>query len=234
MTEYVWLCGEYHFASLYSCRMPMSSIASARSLPSPGPATVRLACIRVGIEFFGEEQTRDNLFPIIRSMELRIQPPARVALTYQTIRNYKATSQPNGITLNEAPVQREMAHATGSLRIFVNVPLKQIDAFSTILMGVGYWGQTSGLVWCQEVQQALPNDEHCMTPLTHVDPSRQIGTLFTATTTEFRNGTVQWEELMPDHAAKHTHAIVPTVYVWPLSICERHRGGTILGHRSHG
>jgi hypothetical protein len=31
----------------------MSSVASARALPAPGPATVRLALIRTGIEVFG-------------------------------------------------------------------------------------------------------------------------------------------------------------------------------------
>jgi len=48
----VWIAADYHFPSTYSCRIPMSSANCASVMPAQGPATVRLALIRVGIELF--------------------------------------------------------------------------------------------------------------------------------------------------------------------------------------
>jgi hypothetical protein len=75
LAHLTWLAAEYHLPSLYSCRVPMSSMNSALALPAPGPATVRLALIRTGIEVFGLEYVRDELFPQIRAMGIRIHPP---------------------------------------------------------------------------------------------------------------------------------------------------------------
>ncbi len=61
--------------------IPMSSANSAPVMPAPGPATVRLALIRVGIEAFGGEITREELFPLLRSAAVRIRPPERVAIS---------------------------------------------------------------------------------------------------------------------------------------------------------
>jgi hypothetical protein len=73
----IWLAADYHFPSTYSCRIPMSSMSSARVAPAPGPATVRLALIRRGIELFGIEGVRDELFPTIRALSVRVRPPER-------------------------------------------------------------------------------------------------------------------------------------------------------------
>jgi len=125
----IWLTADYRFVAVFSYRMPMSSSAAARVLPTPGPATVRLALVRTGFELFGEEVTRETLFPTIRAMAVRIQPPEQVALSWQTIRRYKATSKRDAVILNEAPTEREMAHTGGTLRIAVNVPPRQEEPF---------------------------------------------------------------------------------------------------------
>ena len=49
----VWIAADYHFPSTYSCLIPMSSMNSASVMPAPGPATIRLALLRTGIERFG-------------------------------------------------------------------------------------------------------------------------------------------------------------------------------------
>jgi len=77
--SWAWIAADYHFPSTYSCRIPMSSISTALAMPTPGPATVRLALIRTGIKLFGLEMTREELFPVIRDMTVRVRPPERVA-----------------------------------------------------------------------------------------------------------------------------------------------------------
>jgi hypothetical protein len=194
----IWLIADYVFATLYSARMPMSSVTAARVLPTPGPATVRLALVRTGFELFGEEMTRQVLFPTIRAMAVRIQPPEQVALSWQTIRGYKATSKRDAVILNEAPTEREMAHTAGTVRIAVNVPPHQEELFRAALAGVGFWGQASGLAWCTQVVQEAPDPARYIVPLRMVQRTRQVGTLFTGLATEFRDDTVRWEEVMPE------------------------------------
>jgi hypothetical protein len=224
----IWLTADYRFGSVFSYRMPMSSITAARVLPTPGPATVRLALVRVGFELFGEETTRELLFPTIRAMAVRIQPPEQVAISWQTIRGYKATSKRDAVILNEAPTEREMAHTAGILRIAVNVPPHQEDLFRAALAEIGFWGQASGLAWCAQVVQEVPDPARCIMPLRQVQRTQQVGTLFTGLATEFRDNSVEWEEVMPELMEKQSQAIKPEVYVWPLCIREQCSTGMIL------
>src|SRR5712692_5726403 len=103
-----WLAADYHLPAAYSCRVPMSSITSALALPAPGPATVRLALIRVGIEVFGIEYVQSVLFPHICAMPIHIRPPERVAFTSHVLRAYKVEEKTQ--ETNEAPISREVAH----------------------------------------------------------------------------------------------------------------------------
>jgi hypothetical protein len=74
----------------------MSSISSAKTLPSPGPATVRLALIRSGIELFDLNYIRAELFPIIRSMNVQVIPPEQVAISTQRLKHYKNSADGSG------------------------------------------------------------------------------------------------------------------------------------------
>src|SRR5713226_5802206 len=112
-----WLAAAYHFPSTYSCRLPMSSMASALVSPAPGPATVRLALIRVGIEVFGIEYVQSVLFPHICAMPIHIRPPERVAFTSHVLRAYKVEEKTQ--ETNEAPISREVAHAEGLMTIYL-------------------------------------------------------------------------------------------------------------------
>jgi type IV secretory pathway protease TraF len=85
----VWVAADYHFPSTYSCRILMSSMSSAPVMPAPGPATVRLALIKAGIECFGLDAVRDEFFPILRSAPVLVRPPRRVAISQHLLRGYK-------------------------------------------------------------------------------------------------------------------------------------------------
>jgi hypothetical protein len=224
----IWLTADYRFGAVFSYRVPVSGITTARVLPTPGPATVRLALVRTGFEFFGEQVTRAVLFPAIRTMAVRIQPPERVALTQQTLRGFKATKKQAEVTLNEAPIQREMAHATGALCIAVNIPPTQENMFRELLAGIGYWGQASGLAWCTRITNEAPDAALCIRPIRLIHGTQQVATLFSDQATEFRNDTIAWEEVIPALSTQPSRAIKPEAYVWPLRVCEQHSSGRIL------
>jgi hypothetical protein len=224
----IWLTAEYTFASLFSYRIPMSSSVAARALPTPGPATVRLALVRTGCELFGEEITRDVIFPTIRAMAVRIQPPEQVAFSWQTIRGHKATSKRDAVILNEAPTEREMAHTAGVVRIALTIPPAQESLFRELLAGIGYWGQASGLAWCTRITNDAPDAALCIRPIRLMHGTQQVGSLFSGLATEFRSSTVEWKEMIPELSEQQSCAIKPEVYVWPLRVCEQHSAGLML------
>ncbi len=155
-TQLSWLAAEYHFPSTYSCRLPCSSMSSALVSPAPGPATVRLALLRVGLEFFSREVVRDSLFPWIRAASVLIRPPERVALSGQVLRAYKADEDEGHVSFGESVIYREMAHAEGTMTVYLELPLKECETGKTLLRNIGYWGQARSFATCLDVCEQAP------------------------------------------------------------------------------
>src|SRR5260370_14035923 len=161
----VWLAADYHFPSTYSCRIPMSSMSSAPVMPAPGPATVRLALIRTGIECFGLDAVRDELFPILRSAPVRVRPPERVAISHHARHGYRWSSdKAKRRTAQESIIVREMAHAGGPMTIFLQVPEDFEQRLRVVLQTIGYWGQSSSLASCLGVTNTSPVPVHTSLP----------------------------------------------------------------------
>ena len=219
----IWLAADYHFPSTYSCRIPMSSMSSALAMPAPGPATVRLALIRTGIELFGLETMRDELFPILRAMPVRIRPPVRVAISPQTLRAYKwSGSKHKGETLQESIITREMAHASGPMTVFLQIPAAVEQPMRTLLQAVGYWGQSSSLTSCLSVTQTPPTSGECATPLVALDASLPLQPFFSCLATEFSSRRLVWYDVVREEGRRKVKALRLDIYVWPLIIDYRH------------
>jgi hypothetical protein len=161
-------------------------------------------------------------------MAVRIQPPQRIAVSQQRVRGYKATKKRETITINESLLLRDMAHSAGSLRIGINVPSAAESLFRELFTGIGYWGQASGLAWCQHVEQEVPDPTSCIRPLRQVQRTRQVSMLFTGLATEFRDNNAEWKDIVPELQERQSHALQPNVYVWPLRVIEQRSTGIIL------
>ncbi len=213
--------------------MPMSSMSSGRTLPAPGPATVRLALVRRGIELFGIEYTREVLFPIIRASEIAIQPPKRVAISIQRIRTFKASivSDLEGAHIDESIGYREFAHASGAMTIYLKIPKHYVNEFSELLMAIGYWGQASSFAHCLRVTWASPATGEYAVPLRLLNGTISVQKLVSCVASDFRNNKVLWEEIMPELHAKQSSAIQPEIYLWPMIILEQQGNHKILLRR---
>jgi len=226
----IWLCAEYHFPTDYSLRVPLSSATSALALPAPGPATVRLAIIRVGIELFGVDQVRDKLFPIIRAIPVRIKPPARVAISKQFLQLIKVSDSGQS---GQSVGYREVAQADGAMSVFINVPDHTVNIFTRILWDVGYWGQASSLTCCLGVSNRRPQPGECATSLATAwkkssrDNNKRAA--FTCLATEFRDHHVSWREVVTSAGNNVANAVVkPEIYIWPLQIIEQYSSHKLL------
>jgi hypothetical protein len=192
-----WLAADYHFPATYSCRLPFSSPNSALISPAPGPATVRLALIRVGVEIFGKDVVRDLLFPTIRSASVLIRPPERVAMSGQVLRAYKVVEKKRHVSYQESVVYRQMAHAEGTMTVYLELPLQERNMWETLLMNIGYWGQTSSFASCLGVQERAPLRSECIRPLEGLSERTIIRPYSSCLHSEFRDAKVTWQEVVP-------------------------------------
>jgi hypothetical protein len=105
----------------------MTSMAYAMAMPAPGPATVWLALIRKGIELFGLETMRQEIFPTVRAVPIRIRPPERVAMSQHRLRAYKweLDKQRKQEVIQESVILREMAQADGLLAVYLQIPVQE-------------------------------------------------------------------------------------------------------------
>ncbi|NWJ94205.1 MAG: hypothetical protein HXX20_00315 [Chloroflexi bacterium] len=229
-TNFIWLSAEYNFAAMYSCRIPLTSIGSATVMPAPGPATVRLALIRTGIELFGIDYVRDKLFATIRSTKIYIRPPERIAISNQLIRAYKYNAGRLGEedSIQETITYREFVHPMGTMFIYLQIPDVLETDLNQILKAIGYWGQSNSLAYCLNIRQTDPEPNECAIPLRSFKLNGSVRNFFSCVTSEFRDEKVEWDEVMPFLQATKPDAVRVEIYVWPMVIYQQHSNGKIL------
>lgn len=234
----IWLAADYHLPATYSCRIPMSSMTHAPTLPTPGPATVRLALLRCSLELFGHDLTRGEVFPILRAMAVRIRPPEAVAISLQRLRAFKwvkdkQTKQPR---LQESLMLREMAHAQGVLTVALQIPAEEEARFRALCQAIGYWGHTDSFACCLAVHRGEPPEEECVLPLHQLGLEGCVQPYFSGLATEFGHQQLSWEDVTTEitgreHRSKH-QALMLDLYVWPLVLLRAHDGGKLFQRRS--
>jgi hypothetical protein len=216
----LWLAAHYHFPGTYSLRIPLSSANAAQVLPAPGPGTVRLALIRTGVELFGLRATRNDLFPSLRAIQMRIRPPARIAMTPQRLHAHKWSSkQP---LPQRSLVTREMAQTSDLLTIYLQIPTQEEQDYRRLLQSVGYWGQSDSLTTCIGISQQRPLPGEYMMPLAALSPTSPVQSFFLCLTSEFRHSHLSWEEVVVATPAKHEPFLRLDLSLWPL--LKQHRG----------
>jgi len=204
-------------------------MSSVKALPAPGPATIRLALLRTGIEIFGENYTRNIIFPTVRARSIYIRPPEQVSLSNQTLRAYKGDPAQQG---EDALVYREVAHATGPVTIYLDTPQQHESIFNELLMAIGYWGTADSLVYCNVIHRMAPTPEECITPLRRLTHPKAIRPFFTCLVAELCRTSISWHELMPMVSAAKQDVFRIEVYIWPMVICNRDSSGTNLSRCS--
>ncbi len=226
----LWLAADYHFPSTYSCRIPMSSAGSAMITPAPGPSTVRLALIHSGIELFGLKTTQHDLFPVIRSAPIQIQPPEKVAISLHRLRAHKWEKGKVGKQdrFQVSVILREMAHATEPCTVFIEVPSIEEERFRRLLQAIGYWGKTDSLTYCMSITQHPPDTAICVVPLRTLQSGQPVGHFFACLLTEFRDQQVTWEEIVPTLVGSQHLAFHLDVYVWPMLVEHKPGGSKLL------
>jgi hypothetical protein len=218
----VWLAAEFTFAATYSIREAVTSATFARACPVPETGTVKLALIKVAVELYGEMKTKQDLFPIIRDMDISIRPPSHIGVSGQFLRAFKNKSLNNG-EVEYSISNREHLHTSGQLIIYYRILEKNQNVIKTLSQAIGYWGQGNSLTYCLSVGILKPELGECITRLETITPQGLKDYQLCYLTDIDSNAT--WDDVI---TGKGTFL---SLYVLPLKLDEQKRNGKVLKYK---
>jgi hypothetical protein len=128
-------------------------------------------------------------------------------------------------------VYRQMAHAEGTVTVYLELPRQKHKMWETLLMNIGYWGQTSSFATCLEVQERAPLKSECVQPLEGLSEQNIIRPFFSCIHSEFRDADVTWQEVVPFdglQTRREQNPLKLEVYIWPLQVVKQDSQHTLL------
>lgn len=99
---------EFHVVSLFSFRTLHTNAHSARTLPCPTPAGVKLAILAKLLDEPGESRDPQALLDWLAPIAVWWRPPRRLAVSTATVRTYKADGPDRPLTMSRG--MREYAY----------------------------------------------------------------------------------------------------------------------------
>lgn len=116
-----------------------------------------------------------------------------------------------------------MAHASGPLTVFLQIPQDVEQRLRVVLRAIGYWGQSSSLVSCLGVTTSSPVPGECARPLAELDGTLPLRPYFSCLATEFRSVQMAWSDLLSNgEDTQQKEALRLEVYVWPMLTVYHH------------
>jgi hypothetical protein len=85
---------------------------------------------------------RQEVFPTVRAVPIRIRPPERVAMSQHRLLAYKwaMDKQRKQEVIQESVILREMAQADGPLAVYLQIPVQEEQRYCALLSMIGYRG----------------------------------------------------------------------------------------------
>ncbi|MGB9714984.1 MAG: hypothetical protein ACPL1G_01010 [Thermodesulfovibrionales bacterium] len=139
-----WISAELHFASLYSYRMPNLSPGYALTSLIPSPAALRLALVDSAIKSTGKVSYGEEVFEIVKSSPLEIEPPEKVVVLKFFIKRLKP-SKSKEKSFEESFGVREYCHFWGPLRIYLEISERE-DEIANLFRILRRLGTTDSIV----------------------------------------------------------------------------------------
>ncbi len=121
-----WIWAELDFASLYSYRMPNLSPGYALTSPLPSPAALRLALVDAAIRSTGKVSYGEEIFEIIKSAPLEMEPPESLTVLKFFIKRLKP-SKPPKTGFEESFGVREYCHFLGPLKFYLKISDREVE-----------------------------------------------------------------------------------------------------------
>ncbi len=136
---------DIHVVSLFSFRTLHTNAHSARTLPCPTPAGVKLAILARLLDQPGLQRDPQALLDWLAPLAVWWRPPARLAVSTATVRTYKADGPDRSLTMSRG--MREYAHLSDEFGLALGpVPYDQRDLLTAALARIRALGTADSLV----------------------------------------------------------------------------------------
>ncbi len=142
-----WVCASLHFPAFFSYRIPNLSPSYALTSIIPGPSSLRLALVDVAIKLKGSVDYGKEIFNLIKSVRLEIEPPDRVSVIKFFIKRLKP-SKTKSSSFEESFGLREYCHFVGPIKIYFDLPNRE-EEIAELLEKLRRVGTSDSLVSCQ-------------------------------------------------------------------------------------
>jgi hypothetical protein len=141
-----WIHANLHFAGLFSYRIPNISPGYALTSPIPSPSSLRLALVDTAIKIKGSVKFGEEIFELVKSANLEIEPPEKVSILKFFIKRLKP-SKSKGAGFEESFGVREYCHFMGPMKFYVEISERQ-EEIAHLFKQLRRLGTTDSLLRC--------------------------------------------------------------------------------------
>jgi len=218
----VWIGARYVFGSTFSYRIPDFSSSYAAATPIPSPSTVKLALVAAAIGKSGDVKVGEKLFESIKTAQVTIEIPERVAIFRGFIKRLKKKRLGRGFESTFGI--REYVLYSGPLTVFVNAPPDDAKMIMESLKAVRYFGTSDSM--CTNIGCNYREPCWKKVPRLYSAEDKREGILFLLT--DFTEK-VTFDRINPYSkvSLKRGRDLVKHPYLFPLKIVDKKKNYTI-------
>ena len=136
------------------------------------------------------------------------------------------------ISVGESVLYRQMAHADGSMMLYMELPVEELEKWPLLFRSIGYWGQASSFTTCMNVSENAPAANECVLPLQDMSSAASLQPFFSCILSEFRDPHLSWQDVVPQESDVSLDAASNTlkwnIYLWPLQVTRQSRQSKLL------
>ncbi|MEO0294267.1 MAG: hypothetical protein ABIN61_08640 [candidate division WOR-3 bacterium] len=225
-----WIFAELNFGSLYSYRMPKLSPSYALTSPIPSPAALRLALVDAAIKSTGKVSYGEEVFEIVKSAPLEIEPPEKLAVLKFFIKRLKP-SKSKGKSFEESFGLREYCHFLGPLKVYLEISEKE-DEITKLFRLLRRLGTTDSIAFViAQIEDKEPLFKFTWKETITLKPEvANLAKRPVFTLNELKND-AQFSQVNPYAKGKRGNPYIQKTFVLPL--IEERRGENWVLYKKH-
>ncbi|MCX7973808.1 MAG: hypothetical protein N3B16_04825 [Candidatus Aminicenantes bacterium] len=151
-----WVCAAFYFSALFSYRIPNLSPSYALTSIIPSPSSLRLALVDAAIKLKGSVDYGIEIFNLIKTIRIEIEPPDKVAVLKFFIKRLKPPKSKDS-SFEESFGIREYCHFNGPIKAYFEL-FNHHDEIVELLKRLRRLGTSDSLLSCKVSLSELEPD----------------------------------------------------------------------------
>jgi hypothetical protein len=213
----VWVRAEIEFASFYSYRVPDLSPSYAICSPLPSPAAVRLALVDAEIRHTGSVQAGQELFQLVKTARLEVQPSAQLAVMKFFLKRLKPEKPAKGkrASVLESTGVREYCLPLDAMVVWMET--EEPDRISRAFVWLRRLGTTDSLAYCRVgISDQGPDPTLCWKPVNGLPLESANFRQRPVFTLHEINPNTTFDQINPYSEARRGQPFAKRLFIFPL------------------